>query len=167
MNQEIEVGEVKEDGLRFWCARLALEYAKEEAKRLDEAVQRLKNRGNSLIGWTVTISIALSAIFFTHSAFQFVSLIMLICMLTTALFSVMTLYSTPWIYTNIKFNEMNDFQDKFETELEIVENLTLEYEKDNMLNALKYYKLQEAMQWAWIFFFMAPLIGFTIQMIIF
>lgn len=163
MNQEIEVGEVKEDGLRLWCARLALEYAKEEAKRLDDSVQKLKNRANSLLGWTVTIMIALSAAFFTHLNFQLALFIMLICMLINAFLCVKTLYSTPWIYTNIKFNEMNDFQDKFETELEIVENLTLEYEKKNSKNFLTYCKLQVCMKGAWILFLFAPLIGFLIQ----
>lgn len=166
MIQEIEVGEVKEDGLRLWCARLALEYAKEEAKRLDDAVQRLKNRANSLVGWTVTISIALSAVFFTHPVFYFSSSIMLICMLAIASLCVATLYSTPWVYTNINSGGMDDFQDEFETELEIVENLTLKYEQHNQNNIHIYYRLQKYMRGAWISFLVAPFVGFLVQLLI-
>ncbi|MDI2112089.1 hypothetical protein [Commensalibacter nepenthis] len=165
MDQEIEVGEVKEDGLRLWCARLSLEYAKEEAKRLDDAVQRLKNRANSLVGWTVTISIALCAVFFMHPVFYFSSLIMLIFILITACLCVATLYSTPWVYTNIKLQGMDDFQNDFGTELEIIEKLTLKYERHNQQNTRIYYRLQKCMKGAWISFLVTPFIGFLVQLL--
>lgn len=68
-NKEIEVGEVRDDGLRLWCAKLALEYAKDEANRLIWLSKDLKNRANNLLGWVITLIILVISLLFTHREF--------------------------------------------------------------------------------------------------
>lgn len=166
-NKEIEVGEVRDDGLRLWCAKLALEYAKVEANRLDLAVQRLKNRANNLLGWVITLIILVISLLFTHREFFLPLIILALLLMAVGILCVVTLYSTPWIYTHITPYEMDLIQERLTTELEITEQLADLYKLDSMKNTIEYKNIQIAMQYAWVFFISAPLVAFLIALWIF
>lgn len=164
-NKEIEVGEVSDDGLRLWYAKLALEYAKDKANRLDLAVQRLKNRANNLLGWVITLIVLVISLLFAHREFFLPLIILALLLMAVGVLCVVNLYSTPWIYTHITTKKIDLFQKRFTTELEITKYLADLYESDSKKNMKKYKKIQLFMKCAWAIFVSAPLIAFLIALL--
>lgn len=166
MTQKIEVGEVKEDGLRLWCARLSLKYAKEDAKKLDDAVERLQNRASNMMGWIIPIVIALTTVLFARPTFYYSSLIMLVFMLCAAFFCLIVLNKVSPMYININFDKMRVIQDIYKSELEVIEALTIEYDQHNSNYQLIYSQLQYYMKCGWMCLFSTVVLGAAVQILI-
>ena len=126
----IDVGEVRTNGLRLWCAKEALRQAE---KRIDaelDALGKFMNRAISCIGWSTTFTAALLA-----TAVQYHSWVLLIASVVAFLAA---LISVPIIWPR-KWGQPGDdagyiMSMPYQTELEMTENLATRAETTTKQN---------------------------------
>ncbi|CAK7193425.1 hypothetical protein COMNV_01640 [Commensalibacter sp. Nvir] len=155
----IDVGEVPENGLRLWSARLVYENALKEHERLDTALQRLKTRASNLLGWTMTSMSILISAFSLQGRYHFFLLLMLPSLLLTSFLCVRVLQSTVFYGYTVSDTKMDELQNTLGSELEIIEHLTLDINELNDTNAVALKNVRNYMQWSWIAFLSTPTLG--------
>lgn len=81
----IEVGEVASDGLRLWCARQAVEHAKQRLDFQEACLDGIISRSGQTLGWSITVSCAFLVLTssqklpYTMLAFSLFSVMTAIC----------------------------------------------------------------------------------------
>lgn len=158
----IEVGET-DDHLRFYITKLAYENTNKEAERQDIALQRLKTRATSLLGWTVTLTSLSGAAFFTSPIFKVALLLSAMMFMNTGFLCVMTLYSTKWIYPYFHMESLKDMEKS--SELEFLEQIELNQRSLNAENLQSYKTVQLYMKIGWWLFATTPLITFIVVLV--
>ncbi|PAK77807.1 hypothetical protein [Acetobacter fabarum] len=81
----IEVGEIASDGLRLWCARQAVEHAKQRLDFQEACLDGIISRSGQTLGWSITVSCAFLVLTssqklpYTMLAFSLFSVMTAIC----------------------------------------------------------------------------------------
>ena len=151
----IEVGAAGGD-FRYWRAREALRHAELRLSVQSQATQALESRATSMIGWNVTLGLALVAAVFngTHAL---AAAIAALCLLAAALLCIIAIARRTWIGPGYQPKDV--MGNRSTTELEAIEAMLERYQQAVNENSLSFNRFQAMLNIALFFMIAAPVAG--------
>jgi hypothetical protein len=173
----IDVGAANSDGsLRLWKARTAVAQGELLLGAHQNSIGRVTTSASSLLGWSVTIALALGAAIPTlipgtgtqTANQQFLSKLLwpavasFGCILIAAIFCVSVLWPSYWRAAAVGSEAIR--KDTSDTELQVLEAVALGYELGIAENDAKLRSLQTRLRAAWLLFPAAPAVGVLVYL---
>jgi hypothetical protein len=175
--QPIEFGASRGEGtLRYWLAKEAVSKGELFLGSQISALARLMTSATSILGWSVTISLALTGVIASSlvprvppsgviNRIVWPAAIAEILLILTAVLCVCVLWPGKWRPPGHHPGHL--MSAPYDTELEVLESMAEGYTEAVEHNATALTRLERSLRIAWLCFVAAPIVGFLLYMFLY
>lgn len=157
MESQQEAG-LAQEANPLWYSKLVLENSQNEANRLLNSVQALKNQANTLFCCVILLSFALLLLMDIQTISFVMCGIMLVLLSMIGILCIHILLPIPWKHISITSDKFKEIWEPSLTEQEKIEAIIKEYSENNQSNKQVLLKTQQRMKRIWILLLLIPII---------